>query len=201
MSHGGPLAGLRVVELGAIGPVPHAAMVLGDLGADVVRIERPVPGVALIPAARDVVLRNRRSIAADLKKPEDRDLVLSLVARADVVMEGLRPGVTERLGLGPDTCLELNPRLVYARMTGWGQEGPLASAPGHDINYLALTGALHAIGQPDRKPMPPLNLVGDLGGGSMLLVVGILGALLERERSGSGQVVDAAMIDGACPAS
>ncbi|MBO0873017.1 MAG: CoA transferase [Pseudonocardia sp.] len=191
----GPLTGLRVVELAGIGPGPHAAMILADLGADVVRVERP-HGSLRLGDGRDHLLRGRRSIAADLKSPAGRVTVLRLVERADVLLEGLRPGVTERLGVGPDDCAARNPRLVYARMTGWGQDGPMAPRAGHDINYISLTGALHAIG-PAERPAAPLNLVGDFGGGSMLLVVGILAALWERERSGQGQVVDAAMVDGA----
>ncbi|MEU1275534.1 CaiB/BaiF CoA-transferase family protein [Streptomyces sp. NPDC005799] len=186
----GPLTGLRVVELAGIGPGPHAAMVLADLGADVVRVERPGT------AERDALLRGRRSVHADLKTEHGLDLVRRLVGKADVLVEGYRPGVAERLGIGPDDCLALNPRLVYGRMTGWGQDGPLASRAGHDLNYIALTGALHAIGRPGERPVPPLNLVGDFGGGSMLLLTGILAALWERERSGQGQVVDAAMVDG-----
>ncbi|KAA8969214.1 CaiB/BaiF CoA-transferase family protein [Mycobacterium sp.] len=189
----GPLTGLRVVELAGIGPGPHAAMILGDLGADVVRIERPG---ATGGAARDAMLRNRRLVAADLKSEQGRDLVLRLVAKADVLIEGFRPGVTERLGLGPDDCARVNDRLVYARMTGWGQSGPRSQQAGHDINYISLNGVLHAIGRQGERPVPPLNLVGDFGGGSMFLLVGILAALWERHRSGKGQVVDAAMIDG-----
>ncbi|MBX7433422.1 CoA transferase [Mycobacterium sp. Y57] len=193
----GPLQGLRVVELAGIGPGPHAAMILGDLGADVVRVERPGkgPGPATDPG-NDYLLRNRRSVAADLKSEEDRAMVLGLIAKADVLIEGFRPGVTERLGLGPDDCAELNPRLIYARMTGWGQDGPRAQQAGHDINYISLNGALHAIGRAGERPVPPLNLVGDFGGGSMFLLVGVLSALWEREHSGTGQVVDAAMVDG-----
>ncbi len=194
----GPLAGLRVLELASLGPGPHAAMVLADLGADVVRVERP-PGRGLtLPdgAVRDQLLRGRRSVAADLKDPAGLALVRRLAARADVLVEGLRPGVTERLGLGPEVCLADNPRLVYARMTGWGQTGPWADRVGHDVNYLGLTGALAATGRPGQPPAPPLNLVADLGGGSMLCVVGILAAVVERDRSGRGQVVDAAMVDG-----
>jgi alpha-methylacyl-CoA racemase len=192
----GPLAGLRVIELGGIGPGPHAAMLLADLGADVVRVERPSPGPQPALAASDQMLRTRRSVAADLKEPTGRETVLRLVERADVLIEGFRPGVTERLGLGPADCHARNPRLVYARMTGWGQGGPLAGRAGHDINYIALCGVLHAVGTAEGKPVPPLNLVGDFGGGSMFLVVGVLAAVYERERSGAGQVVDAAMVDG-----
>jgi alpha-methylacyl-CoA racemase len=193
----GPLHGLRVVELAGIGPGPHAAMLLGDLGADVVRIERPGKGAG--PATepgRDYLLRNRRSVAANLKSDEGRDLVLKLVEKADVLIEGFRPGVTERLGLGPQDCEKVNEKLIYARMTGWGQTGPRSQQAGHDINYISLNGVLHAIGREGERPVPPLNLVGDFGGGSMFLVVGILSALWEREHSGKGQVIDAAMVDG-----
>jgi alpha-methylacyl-CoA racemase len=190
-----PLAGLRVVELAGMGPGPHAAMMLADLGADVVRVDRP--GTGEPPAAvPDPTLRGKRTVLVDLKQPSGRDSLLKLAGVADVLLEGFRPGVAERLGIGPEPCQSANPRLVYGRVTGWGQQGPLAAQAGHDINYLAITGALHAVGGPDR-PLPPLNLVGDFGGGSMLLVVGVLAALLERERSGRGQVVDAAMVDGA----
>jgi alpha-methylacyl-CoA racemase len=195
----GPLVGLRVVELAGIGPGPHAAMLLADLGADVVRIERPAEGKQLLqlaPIADDQMLRGRRSIMLDLKDPAGRETTLRLVEQADVLIEGLRPGITERLGVGPADCRARNPRLVYARMTGWGQDGPLADRAGHDINYIALSGVLHAIGNAGAKPVPPLNLVGDFGGGSMFLVLGVLAALWERDRSGAGQVVDAAMVDG-----
>ena len=190
----GPLSGIRVVELAGLGPAPYACMLLADLGAEVLRVDRPAPGFG-VPSA-DVTGRGRRSVAVDLKNPGAAEVVLRLVDSADVLVEGLRPGVAERLGVGPDTCLERNPRLVYARMTGWGQDGPLAPRVGHDINYAAITGALGAIGEPGRKPVPPLNLVADFGGGSMFLVTGILAALLERATSGRGQVVDAAMVDG-----
>jgi alpha-methylacyl-CoA racemase len=190
----GPLQGLRVVELAGIGPGPHAAMILGDLGADVVRIERPSLKVATDHP--DSMLRNRRSVTANLKTDEGRELVLSLVAKADVLIEGYRPGVTERLGLGPGDCAAVNERLVYARMTGWGQTGPRSQRAGHDINYISLNGVLHAIGRVNERPVPPLNLTGDFGGGSMFLLVGILAALWERQTSGKGQVIDAAMIDG-----
>ena len=190
----GPLAGVRVVELAGIGPAPHAAMVLADLGADVVRVESPAVDRAF--RSRDQLLRGRRVVTADLKRSGDRHLLLRLVRHADVLLEGFRPGVAERLGVGPDECLERNPGLVYARMTGWGQDGPRRDAAGHDINFLAVTGALHAIGRRGERPVPPLNLVADFGGGSMLVVVGILAALVERRRSGCGQVVDAAMLDG-----
>src|SRR6201991_1291556 len=193
----GPLHGLRVVELAGIGPGPHAAMLLGDLGADVVRVERPGkgPGPATEPGT-DYLLRNRRSVSANLKSEEGRDLVLRLIANADVLIEGFRPGVTERLGLGPQDCAKANERLIYARMTGWGQTGPRSQQAGHDINYISLNGVLHAIGRAGERPVPPLNLVGDFGGGSMFLLLGILSALFERQTSGKGQVVDAAMIDG-----
>ncbi len=190
----GPLAGVRVLEIAGIGPGPHAAMVLADLGADVVRVERPGPPAGVGPG--DVTLRGRRWVRADLKRAADLDLVLRLVASADVLIEGFRPGVAERLGIGPDECLGRNPRLVYGRMTGWGQAGPRAAQAGHDLNYLSLTGALGAMGRPGSAPSPPLNLVADYGGGSMLLLVGVLAALTERERSGRGQIVDAAMVDG-----
>lgn len=189
----GPLQGLRVVELAGIGPGPHAAMILGDLGADVVRVDRPSTYAG---PAGDATLRNRRSVTADLKSPEGRDLILRLVTKADVFIEGFRPGVTERLGLGPEDCAKINDRLIYARMTGWGQAGPRALQAGHDINYISLNGLLHAIGRKGERPVPPLNIAGDFGGGSMFLLVGILSALYERQNSGKGQVVDAAMVDG-----
>lgn len=196
VSSAGPLTGLRVVELAGIGPAPHACMVLGDLGADVVRIERPTPGLDVVSGGVDHLLRNRRSFAANLKQENDLALVRQLIDVADVLVEGFRPGVAERLGLGPEVVRTTNPRLVYARMTGWGQSGPRASTAGHDINYISITGALHAIGRPGQPPSVPLNLVGDFGGGSMLCLLGIMTALWERERSGQGQVVDAAMVDG-----
>lgn len=192
----GPLQGLRVVELAGIGPGPHAAMILGDLGADVVRIERPGRSGGVPAGDRDSMLRNRRSVAADLKSDEGRELVLNLVSKADVLIEGYRPGVTERLGLGPEDCAKVNDRLIYARMTGWGQEGPRALQAGHDINYISLNGLLHAVGRKGERPVPPLNLAGDFGGGSMFLLVGVLSALFERQTSGKGQVIDAAMVDG-----
>lgn len=196
-SPGGPLRGLRVVELAGLGPAPHAAMMLADLGADVVRVDRPSGGPAPgDSAAPDPVLRGRRLVRADLKTDQGRQGVLNLAARADVLIEGYRPGVAERLGVGPAQCHAVNRRLVYARMTGWGQDGPLAQRAGHDINYIALTGVLHAIGRPGERPVPPLNLVGDYGGGSMLLMVGVLAGVWEAGRSGHGQVVDAAMVDG-----
>lgn len=195
---GGPLAGLRVVEMAGIGPAPLAAMLLAGLGAEVVRLDRPAaPGRAMPMAARhDVVGRGRRAVALDLKSPCGVAQALDLAAAADVLIEGFRPGVMERLGLGPAPCLARNPRLVYGRMTGWGQEGPLAQSAGHDINYLGLTGVLHAIGRAGERPVPPLNMVADYGGGTMMLLFGLLAALWERERSGRGQVVDAAMTDG-----
>jgi alpha-methylacyl-CoA racemase len=194
----GPLVGLRVVELAGIGPGPHAAMVLADLGADVVRVDRPSGALQLVdPDGPDPTLRGRRRVAADLKDPAGRETVLRLVERADVLLEGYRPGVAERLGVGPADCHARNPRLVYGRITGWGQDGPMADQAGHDINYVSLTGALHAIGRADDRPVLPLNLVGDFGGGSMLLLVGVLAALWEARASGRGQVVDAAMVDGA----
>lgn len=193
----GPLSGLRVLELAGIGPGPHAAMILGDLGADVVRIDRPPRGSGGAGGiAKDAMLRNRRIVNADLKSDQGRELVLTLVQSADVLIEGYRPGVTERLGLGPEDCAKVNERLIYARMTGWGQTGPRSQQAGHDINYISLNGILHAIGRANERPVPPLNLTGDFGGGSMFLLVGILAALWERQRSGKGQVVDAAMVDG-----
>ncbi|MGM0720897.1 MAG: CaiB/BaiF CoA transferase family protein [Actinomycetota bacterium] len=193
----GPLAGLKVIELAGIGPGPHAAMILGDLGADVVRVDRPSGGLKLgSDAVPDPTARGRRSVTADLKEPAGRETVLRLVESADVLLEGYRPGVTERLGVGPEDCHARNPRLVYGRMTGWGQDGPMAPRAGHDLNYISLTGALHAIGRAGERPVPPLNLVGDFGGGSMLLVVGVLAAIWEAKASGQGQVVDAAMVDG-----
>ena len=192
----GPLAGIRVVELAGLGPSPYACLLLAELGADVVRVDRPGGGTQLVPPEQDALNRSRPSVAVDLKSPAGRDVVLRLVESADVLVEGLRPGVTERLGVGPDECWARNPRLVYARMTGWGQDGPLADRAGHDVNYLGLTGALHAIGTAE-APVPPLNAVADFGGGALFLVVGVLAALLERQTSGRGQVVDAAMVDGA----
>lgn len=189
----GPLAGLKVLEFAGIGPGPFCAMVLGDLGADVVRIARP----GTVPDSRDVTTRNRRSVPVDLRSAAAKDQVLELVAAADCLIEGFRPGVMERLGLGPEQCLAANSRLVYGRMTGWGQHGPLSHAAGHDINYIAISGALHAIGRAYDTPPPPLNYVGDFGGGGMLLAVGLLAALNEAARSGRGQVIDAAMTDGA----
>ncbi len=188
----GPLAGLRVLEFAGIGPGPHVAMLLADLGAEVVRVDRP--GAR---PTNPVVERARHRLALDLKSEEGRAAVLAAARSADVLIEGFRPGVMERLGLGPDDLLTTNPRLVYARMTGWGQEGPLAQTAGHDINYIAITGALAAVGKPGETATPPQNLVGDFGGGSMYCAFGIMAALYERERSGKGQVVDAAIVDGA----
>ncbi|MFB7720273.1 CaiB/BaiF CoA transferase family protein [Nocardia sp. NPDC056100] len=190
----GPLAGVRVVELAGIGPGPHAALLLADLGADVVRVQRPNQLPGFMERAQ---WRGRTIVEANLKDPADIEKVLGLIEKADVLLEGFRPGVTERMGLGPDVALERNPKLVYGRMTGWGQYGPLADRAGHDINYISLTGVLNAIGRKGERPVPPLNMVGDFGGGSMFLVFGILAALVERQSSGRGQVIDSAMIDGA----
>jgi alpha-methylacyl-CoA racemase len=192
------LDGFRVVEMGGIGPAPFAGALLGDLGADVLRIDRIArPGTEPdLPPRFDFYNRNKRSVALDLKQPEAVASVLHLVAKADALIEGFRPTVMERLGLGPEACLAINPRLVYGRMTGWGQEGPIAQEAGHDINYLALTGALHCLGDGDLPPPPPLNLVADLGGGALYLVVGLLAAAMEARQSGRGQTIDVAMIDG-----
>ncbi|MBY8856905.1 CoA transferase [Nocardia sp. CA2R105] len=194
----GPLSGIKVVELGGVGPTPFCCQLLSDLGADIIRIDRPAgyDGGAPVEPRFDLLNRGRRSAAIDLKKPEAVAAVLDLVRRADVLIEGFRPGVAEKLGLGPDECTAVNPGLVYGRMTGWGQHGPLAQAPGHDINYIALTGVLHSIGSAGGPPVIPLNLAGDFGGGSLYLAFGIVAALLERHRSGRGQVIDAAMVDG-----
>ncbi|MGW2328725.1 CaiB/BaiF CoA transferase family protein [Streptomyces sp. NPDC001700] len=193
----GPLAGVRVVELAGIGPGPFAAMLLGDLGADVVRVDRPGrPGGLKIDPAYDLANRNKRSVLLDLKSEHGRDAALGLVERADILIEGYRPGVAERLGLGPDTCLARNPALVYGRMTGWGQEGPLSGTAGHDIGYIAITGALGAIGAADGPPVMPVNLLGDYAGGSLYLVIGVLAALQHARSGGTGQVVDAAIVDG-----
>lgn len=193
----GPLHGLRVIELAGIGPGPYAAMLLADMGAEVVRIERPGPPATSVPPQQDVLRRNRKSIVVDLRDATGVQTVLALAGKADVLIEGFRPGVTERLGLGPQDCWAVNPRLIYGRMTGWGQDGPLSASAGHDIGYIALTGALGAIGRADEAPLPPVNLVGDFGGGSTFLVMGVLAALWETQRSGRGQVVDAAIVDGA----
>lgn len=191
----GPLAGVKVVEMNAIGPAPFATMLLADMGAEVIRIDRLVSG--FLNGDDSVISRGRRSLAIDPRKPGSTEVLLQLIEGADVLVEGFRPGVMERLGLGPEHCLQRNPRLVYGRMTGWGQSGPLASAAGHDLNYLAITGALHAMGHADREPTPPLHLAGDMGGGAMFLAFGIVSALLEAQKSGKGQVVDAAISDGA----
>ena len=195
----GPLKGLRVIELAGIGPGPFCAMLLADMGADVVRVDRTEASGLGVPMDKrfDVNGRNRRSVALDLKSATGHAAVMRLIAGADILIEGFRPGVAERLGLGPADCHAINPRLVYGRMTGFGQSGPLAQAAGHDLNYIALTGALHAIGPAGGKPVPPLNLVGDYGGGALYLAMGLLAALHERTQSGRGQVVDAAMVDGA----
>jgi alpha-methylacyl-CoA racemase len=195
----GPLAGVRIIELAAIGPVPFAGMMLADHGAEVIRIERrdaPAIGPGADPT-RDPLRRSRRRIAVDLKSPAGVAVVRDLAARADGLIEGLRPGVTERLGLGPDALIAANPRLVYGRMTGWGQDGPLGETAGHDINYLALAGTLHALGRAGEPPTPPINLVGDFGGGGMLLAFGMVSAILHARATGEGQVVDCAMTDGA----
>jgi alpha-methylacyl-CoA racemase len=190
----GPLQGMRVVELAGIGPGPFCAMLLADLGAEVLAVDRPASGQPGWPA---LFARGRRRVAVDLKHPDGPGVVLDLVAAADALVEGFRPGVAERLGIGPDACLARNPRLVYGRVTGWGQEGPLAGSAGHDIDYIALAGALHPVGPAGGPPVPPVNLLGDFGGGGMLLALGVVAALLEAGRSGQGQVVDAAMVDGA----
>jgi alpha-methylacyl-CoA racemase len=194
----GPLTGIRVVELAGLGPAPFAAMFLADLGADVIRLDRPgSPAMPVpMPPEADILRRGRPSVVLDLKHPEGLATARALVARADVLIEGYRPAVAERLGLGPEDCLALNPALVYGRMTGWGQDGPLAQSAGHDIDYIAITGALGAIGRAGGPPQVPVNLVGDFGGGAMYLVAGILAALLEARASGRGQVVDAAIVDG-----
>ena len=189
----GPLSGFKIIEMAGIGPGPFCGMMLSDMGAEVVRVERIGAGDK---APKDVLARNRRSIGVDLKRAEGVEALLRLIDSADAVFEGFRPGVMERLGLGPEICLERNGKIVYGRMTGWGQSGPMAQAAGHDINYIALAGALHAIGRKGEKPVPPLNLVGDFGGGGMLLAFGMVCALLEAQKSGEGQVVDAAMVDG-----
>ncbi|OBG91232.1 carnitine dehydratase [Mycobacterium sp. E136] len=189
----GPLAGVKVIELGGIGPGPHAGMVLADLGADVVRVRRP-GGLQMPPENVDLLHRGKRVVDLDLKK--ESAALLGLVEKADVLIDAFRPGTCERLGIGPDDCAAVNPRLIFARITGWGQHGPLAQTVGHDINYLSQTGALSAIGYRDRPPVVPLNLVADFGGGSMVVLLGIVAALYERERSGQGQVIDAAMVDG-----
>ena len=193
----GPLSGVRVVELGGIGPVPYASMLLAEAGAEVLRITRPDSPAGRGSAGSDLLLRSRASIGVDLKTAGGVGLVLDLVERADALVEGFRPGVAERMGLGPLECRTRNPRLVYGRMTGWGQEGPWSAAAGHDINYIAIAGALWPLGREGDRPVPPLNLIGDFGGGGMLLAFGVVSALFEAGRSGNGQVVDAAMLDGA----
>ncbi|MFV0316148.1 MAG: CaiB/BaiF CoA transferase family protein, partial [Microthrixaceae bacterium] len=194
----GPLSGYKVIEVAGIGPGPFTAMMLSDMGADVVRVDRSdrVGGDPASPPV-DVLYRGRRSIGVDLKSPEGLEVLLDLVEQADALIEGFRPGVAERLGFGPDVCLERNPKLVFSRMTGWGQDGSYAHTAGHDINYIALAGALAHMGRADEKPTPPINLIGDFGGGGMLQAFGVVCALLEAQRSGEGQVVDAAMVDGA----
>lgn len=195
----GPLTGVKIIELAGLGPAPFASMLLADLGADVIRVDRAQSARGGNPDAppADVLLRGRESIAVDLKHPDGVGVLLRLVDHADVLIEGFRPGVCERLGIGPEVCLERNPRLVFGRMTGWGQNGPMAQRAGHDINYIALSGTLSMIGRADGPPVPPINLVGDFGGGGMLLAFGVLAAVLEARSSGEGQVVDAAMVDGA----
>jgi alpha-methylacyl-CoA racemase len=190
----GPLDGIRIIEIEGIGPCPFAGMLLADLGAEVIRVGRPEP--SFLHASFDVMSRGKKSITLDLKQPEGKQALLKVIETADALIEGFRPGVMERLGVGPDVCLEVNPGLVFGRMTGWGQEGPLAPRAGHDINYIALAGALHAIGRKGERPTVPLNLVGDFGGGGLLLAFGVVTALLEAQKSGRGQVVDAAMVDG-----
>jgi alpha-methylacyl-CoA racemase len=190
----GPLDGVRIVEIEGIGACPFAGMLLADLGADVIRVGRQTP--SHFQPSRDVMSRGKRSIVLDLKKPEDTSAFLKIIKTADGLIEGFRPGVMERLGIGPEVCLQVNPRLVFGRMTGWGQEGPWAERAGHDINYISLVGALHAMGRKGERPAIPLNLVGDLGGGGLLLAFGVVSALFETQKSGKGQVVDAAMVDG-----
>ncbi|HUY66116.1 MAG TPA: CaiB/BaiF CoA-transferase family protein [Acidimicrobiales bacterium] len=195
----GPLEGIRIIELAGLGPAPFAGMMLADAGADIIRIDRSERAVypPHSEAHVDLMNRGRRSVAMDLKNPDAVSLLLQLVERADGLMEGFRPGVAERLGVGPDACLDRNPKLVYGRMTGWGQEGPLAQSAGHDIDYIAVAGALEPVGRSGQRPVPPLNLVGDFGGGGMLLAYGMLAAIISAQRTGTGQVVDAAMVDGA----
>ena len=197
----GPLKGIRVIEMVGLGPCPFAAMMLADMGAEVIRIDRKLAAGSgnpfpMLGTKYDVMARGRRSLALDLKQQEAQKVMLDLLASADILLEGFRPGVMERLGLGPEVCLERNPRLVYGRITGWGQDGPLAQAAGHDLNYIALSGMLHAMGRADSPPAPPLNLLGDFGGGAMMLAFGVVCAALEARNSGKGQVVDAAMVDG-----
>lgn len=193
----GPLKGAKMVEIGSIGPGPFCAMMLADMGAEIIRIDRKnKPPISFLSEKNEIMNRGRKSIAIDIKKSEGVETVLQLIEKADALIEGFRPGVMERLGLGPDVCFKKNPKLIYGRMTGWGQTGPLAHAAGHDINYISLSGALHAIGRRGDKPLPPLNLVGDFGGGGMFLAFGIACALFEAQKSGQGQVVDAGMVDG-----
>jgi len=195
----GPLNGLRIIEIGAIGPVPFCGMLLSDMGADVLRIDRTAPsglGIGQRETRFEVLGRGRRSISVDLKHPDGVGTVLRLCEQADAIMEGFRPGVAERLGIGPEACQQGNPKLVYGRMTGWGQDGPISHAAGHDINYISLSGVLHAIGTRDSGPVPPLNLTGDFGGGAMFLAFGLLSAIWEAQRSGQGQVVDVSMVEG-----
>jgi alpha-methylacyl-CoA racemase len=191
----GPLSGIKIIEVGGIGPGPFCGMMLSDMGANIIRVERK-GGLSLSDPKYDLLTRNRKSISINLRNPQGAETLLKMIEQVDALQEGFRPGVMEKLGIGPDNCLKRNPRLVYGRMTGWGQEGPLARAAGHDINYIALSGALHSIGRKDQCPVPPLNLVGDFGGGGMLLAFGMVCALLEIQKSGQGQVVDAAMTDG-----
>jgi alpha-methylacyl-CoA racemase len=193
----GPLSGLRVIEMAGLAPSPFACTILADLGADVIRVDRVKPGADVPTVPNDPLTRSRRSIGLDLKSPQGVELVLRMTTNADVFVEGYRPGVAERMGLGPTVCLARNPRLIYGRMTGWGQTGPLATAAGHDINYIAVAGALDTIGRAGERPVPPLNLVGDFGGGGLMLAMGVLAALYERTTSNKGQVVDASMVDGA----
>lgn len=194
----GPLSGVKIVELGGIGPAPFCCMLLADMGADIIRIDRITPSDSGIPMEKrfNLLHRGRRSIAMDLKRPEAIETVKRFALQADALIEGFRPGAAERLGIGPDECAAVNPRLVYGRMTGYGQDGPLAQTPGHDINYIALSGVLHSIGEAGRAPVPPLNLIGDMGGGALYLALGVVAALFEARNSGRGQVVDAAMTEG-----
>jgi alpha-methylacyl-CoA racemase len=193
----GPLKGMKVVEFGGIGPGPLCAQMLADMGADIIRIDRRGDKRTGINPKYNVLHRSRRSIALDLKKPEGREVALRLIEQSEALIEGFRPGVMERIGLGPDVCMERNPKIIYGRITGWGQEGPISLTAGHDINYISLAGVLHAIGYAGERPLPPLNLVGDFGGGGMLLAFGIMCGVYEAQKSGKGQVVDAAMVDGA----
>ena len=191
----GPLAGYRILELAGIGPGPFCGMMLADMGAEVIRVDRP-GGNPMAELGHEVMFRNRRAVAIDLKNPRGAETILKLCEHADAIFEGFRPGVAERLGVGPDACFARNPKIVYGRMTGWGQSGPLAQAAGHDINYISLSGVLHAIGRKNDLPLPPLNLVGDFGGGAMMLAFGMVCALLEAQKSGKGQVIDASMVEG-----